>query len=173
MPVTALQAILAALATLSDEPGYRIISEMPSDEACAIVAQEGNGVTHKETFDGAKWTRYTCDGKYPWDKGTITEYEVIMPDSPEDEDEQQEQQYKPPAPTPLSQEDMVKAIRQAQENVGKHLRERLANSPEFQEYQRRLYQGERDELDRFIKNTTLKLRTFRMDRILTDDLKSR
>ena len=74
MPLTALQAILAAIAAIDDQRNLRIISETPSDEACA-------GPVIKEMFDGEKWIGYRCVGG----KGTKIEYEIIESGQREDE----------------------------------------------------------------------------------------
>lgn len=81
MSLTALSAILGILSTIESSPRHRIISETPSNEACARFQAMKLQDTPKETFDGHKWTKYYCDGS----KGRKVEYEIIDPEEPEDE----------------------------------------------------------------------------------------
>ena len=85
MPLTALQAILSTMMAINDKPRYRIISETSSDEACPLVIGDRSELPFKESFDGEKWTKYQCDDKHLWGKGTKIVYEIIDADEPEDE----------------------------------------------------------------------------------------
>lgn len=74
MPLSSLHAILAALVAMNNREHHRIISETPSDEACAKgLGRRQNSHSSKEIFDGTKWIKYQCvEGK-----GTKIEYESV------------------------------------------------------------------------------------------------
>ena len=74
MSLTALQAILAAMAALSEPPNLLVISETSIDGACAVLA-------NKETFTNGRWIKYRCDEG----KGTQIVYEITDSDQAEDE----------------------------------------------------------------------------------------